>query len=424
MHYFEYQGEDLYCEEVPLARVAEKVGTPCYVYSHRTLVRHFRVFDNAFADLPHLICYSVKANSNLAILRLFFQMGGGADILSGGELFRVLKAGGNPGKVVCSGVGKTEQEIMFALRTGILMFNVESSQELELIDRIAGQMGKRASISLRVNPDVDPKTHPYISTGLKTNKFGIDIRDSLDEYRRARRLANIDVIGVDCHIGSQITEIGPFMETLSRLSALVEQLRSEGFDIRFLDMGGGLGITYLDETPPQPQEYARAIIDRVSSLGLTMIFEPGRVIVGNSAILLTKVLFTKKGVSKRFVVVDAGMNDLVRPSLYDSYHHIQPVRRVSRHKDIVDVVGPVCESGDFLARDRQLPEVRPGELLAVMSAGAYGFSMSSNYNSRPRPAEVMIRGEEIHIIRPREEYEDLVRGEHIPDFLVAEDPEY
>ncbi len=424
MHYFEYRGDDLYCEEVPLTRVAEEVGTPCYVYSHRTLVRHFKVFDDAFAELPHLICYSVKANSNLAILRLFFRMGGGADIASGGELFRILKAGGDPRKVVYSGVGKTEQEIMFALRTGILMFNIESSQELELIDRIAGRMGMRPSISLRVNPDVDPQTHPYISTGLKKNKFGIDIRASLDEYRRARSLANIDVIGVDCHIGSQLTEIWPFIETLDRLSILVGQLRDEGFDIQFLDLGGGLGITYLDETPPHPQEYARAITDRAGSLGLTMILEPGRVIVGNAAVLLTKVLFTKKGVTKRFVIVDAGMNDLVRPTLYDSYHYIQPVHRVNRDEDIVDVVGPICESGDFLAQDRKLPEMKPDELLAVMSAGAYGFTMSSNYNSRPRPAEVMILGKDIHIIRDREDYESLIRGEHIPKVLGAIEPGY
>lgn len=417
MHYFEYRGDDLYCEEVPLTMVAEEVGTPCYVYSHRTLVRHFKTFDEAFADTPHLVCYSVKANSNIAILRLLCRMGSGADIVSGGELFRFLKAGGDPRKVVYSGVGKTEQEIMFALGAGILMFNIESSQELELINQIAGRQGKRAPISLRVNPDVDPKTHPYISTGLKKNKFGIDIRASLEEYRRARKLQNIDVVGVDCHIGSQLTEIGPFVETLDRLSGLVGQLRAEGFDIRYLDLGGGLGITYLDETPPNPEEYARALIGRVKPLGVTMIFEPGRVIVGNAAVLLTRVLFTKRGETKRFVIIDAGMNDLIRPALYNSYHRIQPVHRSNRGEYMVDVVGPICESGDFLARDRQLPEVKPGELLAVMSAGAYGFTMSSNYNSRPRPPEVMICGDELHIIREREDYECLIQGERIPEFL-------
>jgi len=419
VHCFEYRGKDIYCEEVPLSQIAEEVGTPCYVYSHRTLVRHFKAFNDAFADIPHMVCYSVKANSNLAVLRLLFQMGSGADVVSGGELFRILKAGGDPRKVVYSGVGKTEQEIMFALSMGIMMFNVESSQELGLIDKIAGRMKKRAPISLRVNPDVDPKTHPYISTGLKKNKFGIDIRASLEEYRRARNLDNIDVVGVDCHIGSQLTEIGPYVETLDRLSDLVGQLRADGFDIKYLDMGGGLGITYLDETPPHPKEYARAITDKAQSLELTMIFEPGRVIVGNAAVLLTRVLFTKQGETKRFVIVDAGMNDLIRPSLYDAYHHIQPVRRVNSGEHMVDVVGPICESGDFLARDRHLPDISPGELLAVMSAGAYAFTMSSNYNSRPRAAEVMIRGSELHIIRKREDYESLIRAEQIPEFMLS-----
>jgi diaminopimelate decarboxylase len=339
------------------------------------------------------------------------------DIVSGGELYRALKAGIPPSRIVYSGVGKTEREVDEALRAGILMFNIESSQELEVIDARSGALGSRAPIALRVNPDVDPQTHPYISTGLKKNKFGIDIQGVLEDYRRAQSMTNVDVVGVDCHIGSQITQVEPFVDALHRLKDLLVRLRGEGIEVRYLDMGGGLGITYDEEVPPQPTDYARAITAVAGDLGCTLILEPGRVIVGNAGILLTRVLYTKEGAIKRFVIVDAGMNDLVRPSYYGSYHQILPVKQEAREEIVADVVGPVCESSDFLAKDRKMPRLNPGELVVVMSAGAYGFSMSTNYNSRPRVAEVLVREDRMFVIRQRERYEDLVRGEEIPDFL-------
>jgi diaminopimelate decarboxylase len=417
VHFFEYKEGELYCEKIPVARIAERVGTPCYVYSHSTLTRHFSIFDQAFKGIPHLICYSVKANSNIALLRLFSHLGGGMDIVSGGELYRALKAGVDPKKIVFSGVGKREDEIEFALNTGILMFNVESTQELRTIDEVAGNYGKRAPISIRVNPDIDPKTHPYISTGLKKNKFGIDILMAPGAYQMASELPNIQILGIDCHIGSQLVEVEPIVEALRKLKRLVENLRKEGMEIRYLDLGGGLGVTYQDEEPPPPAEYASNILEELKGFDCTLILEPGRVIVGNAGILVSKVLYLKENEAKRFVIVDAGMNDLVRPSLYGSHHQILPVKQEKREESVVDVVGPICESSDFLAQGRSLPKLDPGELIAVMTAGAYGFSMSTNYNARPRVAEVLVRDEEMFVIRRREEYEDLIRGEEIPEFL-------
>ena len=417
MNYFHYQDEALLCEEVPVAEIAAQVGTPFYLYSCRTLRHHFRVFDSAFAEVPHIVCFAVKANSNTAILRTFVREGGGVDIVSGGELFRALKAGVDPGKIVYSGVGKREDEIDDALKAGILMFNVESEQELETINERARKLGARAGIALRVNPDVDPETHPHISTGLKENKFGINVKASLAAYRRAAALKHLDIKGVSCHIGSQVTKLSPFTDALARLKELVRRLREEGIAVCYLDLGGGLGITYNQEAPPHPSEYARAIIDASRDMECTFIFEPGRVIVGNAGILVTRVLYTKGNEGRRFVIVDAGMNDLLRPSLYGSYHQLQPVIRRESGKITADVVGPICESGDFLAKGRQIPAFGRGELIAVMSAGAYGFSMSSNYNSRPRVPEVLVRDGTWYVIRERETCEDLIRGEKIPDFL-------
>jgi diaminopimelate decarboxylase len=415
MHYFRYENDDLYCEKIPLRKLAAQVGTPCYVYSHATLKHHFTVFDSAFAAVPHLTCFAAKANSNLALLSLFGSLGGGVDIVSGGELYRARKAGVPANRIVYSGVGKTREEIDFALTENILMFNIESTQELEAIDSRAAALGCRARIALRVNPDVDPKTHPYISTGLKKNKFGVDIDNAVKSYDRARHMEHVDVRGVSCHIGSQLTEISPFVDALKRLRKLISKLEEMGISIQYLDLGGGLGIVYDQEAPPHPHEYAQAILDELKGMTCTLIFEPGRVIVGNAGILLTEVLYTKKTASKDFVIVDGGMNDLLRPSLYGSYHQILPVTKHGRETQVVDVVGPICESGDFLARDRGLPMVQQGDLLAVMSAGAYGFTMSSNYNSRPRVAEILVKEDHYYVIRKRETYEDLTRGEWIPE---------
>jgi diaminopimelate decarboxylase len=415
MHHFHYQGDTLYCENVPLQEIARVVGTPCYIYSYATLQHHFTVFDQAFAGMPHLTCYSVKANGNLSILGLFASLGGGADIVSGGELFRARKAGIPADRIVYSGVGKTRDEIDYALRESILMFNIESGQELEAINSRAAALGVKARIALRVNPDVDPKTHPYISTGLMKNKFGIDIEQALKTYEHARDLKNLEISGIDCHIGSQLTETAPFIEALKRLKLLVERLRQAGIGIRCLDLGGGLGIPYHEESPPHPREYAEAIVQELGDLQCTLILEPGRVIVGNAGVLLTQVLYLKKTPNKEFIIVDGGMNDLIRPSLYGSYHEIQPAEKKHRPSKVMDVVGPICESSDFFAKDRYLPEMQPGELLAVMSAGAYGFAMASNYNSRTRAAEVLVQGEKFYVTRKRESWEDLIRNESIPD---------
>jgi diaminopimelate decarboxylase len=414
MNFFEQRNGELHAEGVPLSRIAAEFGTPCYVYSLATLRRHFRVFDEAFGSAPHLVCYSVKANSNLALLQSFAREGSGFDIVSGGELFRCLKAGADPRKIVFSGVGKTRDEIAAALDAGILSFNVESSAELDLIDAVGREMGKRAPISIRVNPDVDPKTHPYISTGMKKAKFGIDIRRALEEYERAKEMKGVEIVGVDCHIGSQLTDVTPFSDALARVRALILELRGRGFDIRYLDFGGGLGITYDDEKPPAPKDYAAAVLrDGLEHLGVTLLLEPGRVIVGNAGILLVRVLYNKDTDTKRFVIVDGAMNDLIRPALYGAFQAIEPVLPRDRPERVVDVVGPVCESGDFFAKDRAIRELEPGELLAVRSAGAYGFVMASNYNSRPRAPEILVDGDRIHVARERETLDDLIRGERL-----------
>jgi diaminopimelate decarboxylase len=419
MHDFQYRQGELYCENVPLTRIAKEVGTPCYVYSHHTLVRHLRAYDSAFQSVPHILAFAMKANSNLAILKLMAKEGSGVDIVSGGELYRALRAGVPPSKIVFAGVGKNAEEIREALKADILMFNVESSEELQAINEVAASVGTKARVALRINPDIDPKTHPYISTGLKKSKFGIGADRALEEFRTASALSHIDVVGVHKHIGSQLTDVTPFVEALKKVLALVQSLKGQGIDIRYINIGGGLGITYSDETPPQPKDLADAISPLVRDLKCVLIMEPGRVIVGNAGVLMTKVLYTKEGEAKRFLIVDAAMNDLIRPSLYGAYHEIRPLNERTNHasKSMVDVVGPVCESGDFLAKDRMMPQVRPGEVLAVMSAGAYGFVMASNYNSRPRVPEVLVKEGELHVIRARETYEDLVRGEHIPSFL-------
>jgi diaminopimelate decarboxylase len=419
MHDFQYRHGELYCENVPLARVAKEVGTPCYVYSYNTLVRHLRVYDGAFQSIPHILAFAMKANSNLAILRLMAREGSGVDIVSGGELYRALKAGVPASKIVFAGVGKSTEEIRDALKADILMFNVESSEELRVISDVAASMGMNARVALRINPDIDPKTHPYISTGLKKSKFGIGADRALEEFRVAASLPHIDVVGVHKHIGSQLTEVAPFVEALKKVLALVQALKDQGIDIRYINIGGGLGITYSDETPPQPKDLADAISPMVRDLNCVLIMEPGRVIVGNAGLLITKVLYTKEGEAKRFLIVDAAMNDLIRPSLYGAYHDIRPLEEAINRatKSMVDVVGPVCESGDFLAKDRMMPKVKPGDMLAVMSAGAYGFVMASNYNSRPRVPEVLVKDGEVHVIRTRESYDDLVRGEQIPSFL-------
>jgi diaminopimelate decarboxylase len=422
MHHFEYRDGEMFAEEVPLKKIAKEIGTPVYIYSLATLKRHFRVFDQAFAPVPHIVCFSVKANSNIALLRAFAKEGSGFDIVSGGELFRALAAGGDPRKIVFSGVGKKRDEIEAALNADILMFNVESEEELTALNDIAGTMGKKAPVSLRINPDVDPQTHPYISTGMKKAKFGVDIKRSLESYRKAAALPHLEVIGVDCHIGSQLTSVSPFVDALARVReylerVLVGSLKKEGAAIRYLDLGGGLGIHYHDETPPLPDEYAKAIIQGLEGLDITLILEPGRVIVGNAGILMTEVQYVKETDMKNFVVVDGGMNDLIRPALYGSYQAIQPVTEAQSEKFVADIVGPICESGDFLAKDREIARPKRGDLLAVMSAGAYGFTMASNYNSHPKPPEVLVDGDRYYVIRSRETLEDLIRGETIPAIL-------
>jgi diaminopimelate decarboxylase len=422
MNHFEYRNGEMFAEGVPIKRIAKEVGTPAYVYSLATLKRHFRVFDQAFSKVPHIVCFSVKANSNIALLRAFAKEGSGFDIVSGGELFRALKAGGDPKKIVFSGVGKKKEEIEYALQSGILMFNVESEHEIVALNEIAGGVGKKAPISLRINPDVDPQTHPYISTGMKKAKFGVDIARSVESYKKAVSLPHLEVVGVDCHIGSQLTSVAPFVDALGRVReyldrVLVGSLKKEGAQIRYLDLGGGLGISYKDEMPPHPEEYANAIISGLEGLNVTLILEPGRVIVGNAGILVTEVQYLKETDEKKFVIVDGGMNDLIRPALYGSYQAIQPVTQANDEKIVADVVGPICESGDFFAKDREISRPQRGDLLAVMSAGAYGFTMASNYNSHPKPPEVLVDGDHYYVIRARESLDDLIRGEEIPESL-------
>ncbi|MHB9073413.1 MAG: diaminopimelate decarboxylase [Desulfobaccales bacterium] len=417
MHHFNYQAGELFCENVPVRQIAEAVGTPFYVYSAATLTQHFQVFNTAFAAFPHIICFAVKANANLAILRLFARLGAGADIVSGGELYRASQAGMDPGKIVYSGVGKKPEEIKAALKAGILLFNLESSQELEEVNRIAGRLKLKARVALRINPNIDAKTHPYISTGLKKNKFGIDIDRAVEDYRRAQELPHLKVVGVACHIGSQITQVTPFVDALERVKELIVRLRTLGIQIRYLDLGGGLGIQYHHEVPPHPHEYGQELLEHLKGLDCTLILEPGRVLVGNAGILVTKVLYTKATESKHFIIVDAGMNDLCRPSLYGSYHGLWPVMEAIRPQVKASIVGPICESGDFLAKDRLMPAFAPGEMLAVLSAGAYGFSMSSNYNARPRVPEILVQDRDFYVIRKRETYRQLTWGESIPEFL-------
>jgi diaminopimelate decarboxylase len=418
MHDFHYQGDELFCEETSIRQIAEQAGSPCYVYSHRTLIRHFHAFDQAFQAIPHIVAYAMKANSNLAVLRLLAKEGSGADIVSGGELFRALTAGIPPDKIVFAGVGKSKEEIQYALKSNILMFNVESSSELQQINETAGAMGLHARVALRINPDIDPLTHPYISTGLKKSKFGIGAERAVEEFDAAGKLPHIQVVGIHSHIGSQLTQVTPFVDALKKVTLLIQTLQAKGMPIQYLNIGGGLGITYSDETPPHPKELAMAISPLLQTVSCQIIMEPGRSIVGNAGILVTKVLYNKDSADKRFVIVDAAMNDLVRPSLYDAHHDIQPVmKRESSVVNTVDVVGPICESGDFLAKDRKMPSPHPGDLLAIMSAGAYGFTMSSNYNSRPRVSEVLVKGKDIMVIRRRESYNDLIRGESIPEIF-------
>ncbi len=424
MHHFQYKDGELFCEDIPVAVIAKEVGTPFYLYSKATLDRHFEAFDSGFADIDHITCFAVKSCSNIAVLSLFAGLGGGADIVSGGELFRALQAGMDPRKIIYSGVGKSEEELRYGLKSGILLFNVESEQELIRLQKVAADMDVTAPIAFRVNPDVDPKTHAYISTGLAKNKFGVPIEEALDLYVQAAGMEHIKVMGVSCHIGSQLTLISPFVEALRKVKGFVGRLAEKGILINYIDLGGGVGITYDDEEPPHPQEYAKAIKEELSDLKATLIFEPGRVIVGNAGIMVTEVQYIKtnrgEDKEKNFVVVDAGMNDLTRPSLYGAFHSIRPVKENDSGRQVVDIVGPICETGDFLAKDRELPRVEQGDLLAVMSAGAYGFTMASNYNSRPRVAEVMVSGDRFAVIRERETMESLIHGESIPEFLETE----
>lgn len=417
MHYFQYKGNELFAEEVALRDIVAQVGSPVYVYSQATLERHFKAFDDAFAGAPHTICYSVKANSNLAILKTFIRMGGGVDIVSGGELYRALQAGTDPNKVVYSGVGKRDDEIEYALNTGILMFNVESEQEIDRLNEIAGRLGKKAGIALRVNPDVDPQTHPYITTGLKKAKFGITIERAIEEYKRARAMKNLDILGIDCHIGSQLTKVEPFVDSIKKLKRLIGELKALDINLKYLDIGGGLGIQYDAEEPPLPADYGSAIKAETKDLGLHLIFEPGRNLVGNAGILVAKCLYTKERDEKNFIIIDAGMNDLARPALYGSFHGVQPVVKDQDGLVVADIVGPICETGDFLVKERNVPMFKQGDLMAFMSAGAYGFTMSSNYNTRPRVAEVLVNGDKFAVVRAREKVEDLVRGESVPAWL-------
>jgi len=409
---FEYRRERLFCEEVALDALADQFGTPLYVYSQSFLEEQYLLFKRGFDGIGHLVCYAVKANSNQAILRLFHRLGAGFDIVSGGELRRALRAGGNPRKMVFSGVGKSLDEIDLALSSGILQFNIESATEMDRLRSRAQALGRMAAFSIRVNPDVDPKTHPYIATGLKEHKFGVSKENALRLYRKARRSPHLHPCGIGFHIGSQITKMEPFLTALDRILDMARALRPQGIDIRHLDLGGGLGIRYRDETPPGPGAYGRAVSRVLRGTGFTVLLEPGRVLVGNAGALITRVILTKANDGKRFTVVDAGMNDLIRPALYGAYHEIRPVilRRTTRRRR-ADVVGPVCETADFFARDRKMPPARGGDLLAIMSSGAYGFVAASNYNTRPRPAEVLVKGDRFKVVRRRETFADLVRGE-------------
>lgn len=417
MHDFNYKNSELYAENVPVKKIAGSVGTPLYIYSHKTLIRHYKAYKDAFNGYPNTICFALKANSNIAILRLLAREGCGADVVSGGELYLAGKSGIPAKKTVYAGVGKTGEEIVRALKSRILMFNVESADELKTINGIAGRLKMKAPIALRVNPDIDPETHPYISTGLKESKFGIPIERALEHYNLADILPNIEIVGIHKHIGSQITATKPFVDALKKVIMLAHNLISRGITIKYLDIGGGLGIPYKNDRTPYPVDLSKAIMPLLKKNNFHLIIEPGRSITGNAGILVTKTLYLKKQPEKEFVIVDAGMNDLIRPSLYNSFHDVLPVKKHRRANILADIVGPVCESGDFLAKNRKISRVMQGELLAVMSAGAYGFALSSNYNGRPRAAEVLVKGKDFFVIREREKNRDLTKGSKIPDFL-------
>ncbi|HBP85686.1 MAG TPA: diaminopimelate decarboxylase [Gammaproteobacteria bacterium] len=413
MDHFGYRQDRLYAEEVPLSAIAERVGTPCYVYSHATLERHYRVFDEAFGDWPHHICFAVKANGNLAVLQVLERLGAGFDIVSGGELARVLAAGGRASNVVFSGVGKSSDEIAKALTAGVRILSIESGEELERVNAVALSLGHKAPIGIRINPDVDPNTHPYIATGLRENKFGVPAADAPELYRKASAMAGIEVVGIGCHIGSQLTEIAPFCDAVERVLDVVDTLAQDDIRLSHLDLGGGVGIRYSDETPPDPKDYVQAILAILKrrNCDLAVTLEPGRAIAGNAGVLLSSVEYIKSGPEKDFVIVDAAMNDLLRPALYQAWHEVVRADRGPDRKMLTcDVVGPVCETGDFIARDRQLA-VAPGDLVVVRSVGAYGFVMASNYNTRPRPAEVMVDGDQLYVVREREQTADLFSAE-------------
>jgi diaminopimelate decarboxylase len=417
MEAFERRDGWLCAEGVPIRDIAEATGTPVYVYSASKIAETYDALDAAFAGVPHTVCYAIKANMNLAVVRLLIARGAGVDVTSGGELFRALRAGGDPGKLVFSGVGKTDEEIDSALEAGIKQFNVESRAELRRIDAVAEARGAIAPVAFRVNPDVDPRTHPYISTGLRTSKFGIPIGEAVAAYAEAKALEHVRVVGVDCHIGSQLTSVQPFADALAKLRSLVCELRDAGHAIEIIDVGGGLGVTYANERPPTAEEYAAAVLSAIGDLGCEIVLEPGRSIVANAGLFVTRVLFDKRNEAKHFVVIDGAMNDLIRPALYEAYQHIEPVGPPRDGSNVVDVVGGVCESSDFLATARTLPELERGDLLAVHSAGAYGFAMSSNYNGRRRAAEVLVRGDRFAVVRERESYADTVRGERFAEDL-------
>ena len=412
MSVFSLRNGELFAENVALSQIAQRFGTPCFVYSRAALEQAFRNYDQAFGQRPHLICYAMKANSNLAILNLFARMGSGFDIVSGGELARVIAAGGDPAKTVFSGVGKTRDDMRQALTAGVMCFNVESESELERLNDTAGEMSRKAPVSIRVNPDVDAKTHPYISTGSKENKFGVAFGEALRIYRKGHALPHLTIVGIDCHIGSQLTELDPFIDAFRKVLELVDSLAAEGIELKHLDLGGGLGIRYRDEVPPTAGSYVKALLDCMGDRRQEVLLEPGRSLVGNAGLLLTRVEYLKHGDARNFAVVDAAMNDLIRPALYDAYLEVLQVMPSTAAPKRYEIVGPVCETGDFLARDRELA-LSEGDLLAVMSAGAYGMSMSSNYNSRPRAAEVMVDGGNVHLIRERERIEQLFSGEHL-----------
>ena len=415
MDYFEYRDGALFAEDINVTELAKEYGTPAYVYSRATIERHYKAFDDALSSVSHLVCYAVKANSNLAVLNVLARLGSGFDIVSGGELERVLAAGGDASKIVFSGVGKTPEEMKRALEVGIYCFNVESESELDALDEVATLLNKKARISIRVNPDVDAKTHPYISTGLKDNKFGIDINDAERVYRRAATMQNIEITGVDCHIGSQLTEIKPFVDALDRVLMLIDKLDAAGIKLSHIDLGGGLGIQYKDEEPPTPYEQGKALVDKLQGRGLKVLIEPGRAIVGNAGILLTEVMYLKHNDYKNFAIIDAAMNDLMRPTLYGAWQDIVPAVQTEGEGKVYDLVGPICETGDFLGKDREL-NLEPGDILAVRSAGAYGFTMSSNYNTRARAVELMVDKTTVHVVRPREQIEQLFVSEKVlPD---------